>query len=154
VRAWRVTTLSVAVAVCALTAGATRAQAPAVTAYLDRYLDGDFDRVLADVAAKKDYDGLLKDLEHGGAAWVDAGKPADRARRELAAATVALEASRLAYDSLDWKWVEEIIPIAPGTPLLPGMLPQTYHPPPQILWKTPPKLAEWGCALLRREATP
>ena len=67
-RAWRVTTLSVAVAMCPLTGGATRAQAPAVTAYLDRYLDGDFDHVLADVAANKDYDGLLKDLEHGGAA--------------------------------------------------------------------------------------
>ncbi len=154
-RAWRVTTLLVAVVLCALASGRTRAQAPAVTAYLDGYLAGDFDRVLADVAANKDYDGLLKELEHGGAAWVDGGKPADRPRRELAAATFALEASRLAYDTLDWKWVQEInLNVPPGTPTLTGIPAPSYHPPPQILWKAPAKLAEWGCALLRREPTP
>lgn len=154
-RSWRVTTLSVAVVLCALAGGRTRAQAPAVTAYLDRYLAGDFDRVLADVGAKQDFDGLLKDLDHGGAAWVDGGKPADRPRRELAAATFALEASRLAYDTLDWKWVQRVDLIAPsGAPVLAGIPGQTYQPPPAIWWKIPAKLLEWGCALLRREPTP
>ena len=153
-RAWRVTTLSVAVVLCALAGGRSRAQAPPVTAYLDRYLAGDFDRVLAEIAAKKDYDGLLKELEHGGAAWVDAGK-ADRARRELAAATFALEASRLGYDTMDWKWVQEPNLNAPtGAPVLAGIPGQTYQPPPAIWWKAPAKLLEWGCALLRREPAP
>ena len=154
-RAWRVTALSVAVVLCGIAGGRARAQAPSVTTSLDGYLAGDFDRVLAEVAAKKDYDGLLKELEHGGASWVDAGKPADRPRRELAAATFALEASRLAYDTMDWKWVQEPNLTAPtGAPVLAGIPAQTYQPPPALWWKAPAKLLEWGCALLRREPTP
>jgi tetratricopeptide (TPR) repeat protein len=155
VQGLRVATLSVAVVVCAVAGGATRAQTPPIAADLDGYLSGDFDRVLADVAAKKDFDGLLKDLAHGGTAWVDGGKAADRSRRELAAATFALEAARLASETLEWKWVQSVnLNVPAGTPILSGIPGQSYHPPPAVWWKTPPKLLEWGCALLRREPTP
>ena len=153
-RAWRFGALFVALVVCGLAGGHAIAQTQTTASLLDRYRGGDFAGALADVAAKKDYDGLLKDLQRQGQAWVDAGPAADRARRELAASTLALEAARVAAETAEWKWVQHVPGNAPGTPHLPGILPQSYQAPDAIWWKTPPQLIEWGCALLRREPAP
>jgi tetratricopeptide (TPR) repeat protein len=146
--------LPLAVVVCAIGAPQPGAQTPAASALLDRYIAGDFESTIASVAARNDYDGLLKDLDHSGVAWVDAGPPAQHARRELAAATFALEAARVAAETGDWKWVQQVRLNAPGTVHLPGIPPQTSRAADALWWKAPPRLVEWGCALLRRDAEP
>jgi tetratricopeptide (TPR) repeat protein len=153
-RAWRLGALFVAVLVCGLADGRPSAQAPAIEPLLNRYFGGDFPGVVADIAATKDYDELLKNLEHQGVAWIDIGGPKERSRRELAVATLALEAARIAAETGDWKWIQQVRLNAPGTQHLPGILPQSYTAPAALWWKTPPKLIEWACALLRREPAP
>jgi tetratricopeptide (TPR) repeat protein len=151
--------------VCVVLASATASpagrpvQATPVTAHLDRFLRGEFDAVVAGLEATRDYDALLNALEQNGAAWVAAAPEPERSRRRLAAATFALEAGRAAALRHDWKWVQRIdlnqpwarppaeIPIAERPP-------QTFRAFPQVLWKTAPRLIEWGCALVRTERTP
>ena len=158
-RAWRLGALFVAIVVCGLTGARPQAQPPAIVAQLDRYLAGDSIIVVSEIAAKKDFDGLLKGLEQHGQAWVDAGAPTERPRRELAAATLALESARIAAETDQWKWIQQVRLNAPNTVHLPSITEHfrdgpAYHAPDAIWWKTPPKLIEWGCALLRREPTP
>jgi tetratricopeptide (TPR) repeat protein len=119
-----------------LTNGLPLAQATAIASQLDRYLRGEFDAVAAELAARKDFDDALDDLKRAGPAWIAAATREDRPRRELTAATVALEAARAA-DNSDWKWVQQL------------RLDGPYRPPPAIHWKSPPLLIEWGCSLLR-----
>jgi len=68
VREWPFAVLLLALVVCAASESRPRAQAPATTALLDRYLAGDFDAVIASVSARDDFDGLLKDLQRSGIA--------------------------------------------------------------------------------------
>jgi VWFA-related protein len=123
-------------------------QAPALHAQLDRYLHGEFDAVVSEVAARGKYDDLLDDLKRHGPAWIDAEGPAGRSRRALAAATFALETTRAAEDE-DWKWIQRInLGSSPGFPR------PSYQPEPALWWKTPPRLLEWGCATIRDIGTP
>src|ERR1700733_11703317 len=73
----------------------SRADAPTAVALLDRYGRGDFDGVVSDLAALRDFNLLLKQLKDTGPAWIEAGGRTERARRSLTAATVALEAARV-----------------------------------------------------------
>ena len=126
-----------------LTSAVPPSQGPPAVAYplLDRYLKGDFDAVVRDLQALESFDELLAQLTRGGPIWVDRD-PADRPRRRLAAATLALEAARVA-DKVDWKWVQRL--------KAQGNEPQGAD---HIFWKAPPLLIEWGCALMRTEPRP
>lgn len=106
-----------------------------ITTLLDRYLAGHFAEVIGAIENEGDYDDLLKDLKRDAPAWIDAGGPADRPRRQLAAATLALEAARAGtFD--DWKLVQNFVRLE------------------YIYWKAPPKLIEWGCQLLSQAGPP
>lgn len=111
------------------------ASAPAITQQLDRYAAGEFARVAAELDQTTDFNDLLKQLQRHGPDWMAAGGPADRPRRELAAATFALEAAR-AGAFKDWKLVQSWMGLE------------------NVYWRASPLLIEWGCALLRTQATP
>ena len=130
----------VAAASIGLAPGHPSAQAPTAIAMLDRYAAGQFDAVTAELASLKDFDDLLKQLRHDGQAWIGSGGASDRSRRELAAATFALEAAR-ADEWTEWKLVQ-------SHPEVPS------HPADSLFWKPPPLLIEWGCALFGREPAP
>lgn len=106
---------------------------------LDRYAAGQFDAVTAELEGPTDFQQLLEDLKTHAEAWLTAGGAADRSRREIAAATFALEAARIA-EWREWKWIQKPPPTM-------GRLPTLF-------WKPAPLLIEWGCALLRRNTTP
>lgn len=131
------------VAVC-LSAGSRPAAAPTGGALLERYARGDFDRVVSDLAAIKDFEPIYKDLKNNAAKWIDAGGPStgsgsndDRERRRVAAATFALEAAHIGALT-DWKEVRTFIRLD------------------NIYWRAPSQLLEWGCQTMRAtpEATP
>ena len=112
---------------------------------LDRYARGEFDAVLAEVAAADDFDALLAMLQRDAPAWIAAAGPADAPRRRLAAATLAIEAAR-ATDHLDWKWVQQVrLNMGKENPLV---------APDLLYWKSPPQLIEWGCTILREAGPP
>ena len=114
----------------------------------DRYAAGQFDAVVADLSKEGvDFEALLEELKRDGPAWIEAGGPEARARRELVAATVALEAAR-AGEWHDWKRVQrQPLMCAADTG-------ECYQPPSVLYWKAPPLLIEWGCELFRRDETP
>ena len=64
------------------------------TALLDQYLSGQFAHVAEALAGDVDYGAILSDLRRDGPSWIEAAGASARARRELAAATFALEAAR------------------------------------------------------------
>src|SRR5690348_11746147 len=87
-----------AVVVCALwlaTPARLTGETPKTTDLLDQYLRGQFEAVVATLATFSRFKDFAEDLERDAPTWIEAGGPALRAKRELAAATVALEASRL-----------------------------------------------------------
>ncbi len=122
------------------------AQRPSVTDLLDRYAAGEFDAVAAVLATKIDFADLLKQLKAEGPAWTAAQGSENRERRELAAATFALEAAR-ADERNEWRQRLKQPPIE-----LPGGPP--YQPPDVLDWKPPPLLIEWGCQMFRRDPAP
>lgn len=126
-------------AVAFAVSGAAAAQTPSVSAQLDRYLQGDHEAVVSELTALDNLDDVLEALKRDGPAWIDAGGPGEKPRRVLTAATLALEAGR-AGAFHEWKLIDRYgVQEPPIT---------TVH------WKTPPLLIEWGCALLRSQATP
>jgi len=149
-----------------LAAGTSGTQRLSVTAALDRYLAGDFDRVLAEVAAARHFDDLLDDLKRGAPGWIEAGGASERDRRELAAATFAMEAARAAASTSASSEVLQINlnltttepPLgAPPAPNLPNLLDpanQSYQALPLVHWKPPARLLEWGCERLRQRLAP
>lgn len=115
---------------------------PSATALLDRYLHGDYDQVVAALSTDSSLGDVLSQLKHDGQAWIDADGPAARDRRELTAATVALEAAR-AGEWHEWKLREKV------------QFPGEGRPPTVFLyWKAPPLLIEWACALMRQGHQP
>jgi tetratricopeptide (TPR) repeat protein len=118
-----------------LAAPSLRAQSPDTIGLLDRYAWGEFAAVVSALDEVKDFKDLHKDLVDKGPAWIAAGGPSDRARRELAAATFALEAAR-AGEWDDWKLLRKFMAMD------------------NIYWSGPPQLIEYGCALFRKDATP
>ena len=131
-------------------ATAGRAQTLPVTDLLDRYVHGEFDAVVRDLESLSDFRPILKGLEDQGAAWIEADGSANRERRQLAAATFALEAARVdAWN--EWKDRRSV----------PDYLAQACGPdgktprPPEVLaWKPPPLLIAWGSARFTRESKP
>ncbi|HET9268446.1 MAG TPA: hypothetical protein VFO31_09785, partial [Vicinamibacterales bacterium] len=122
-------------------AGSARSQqTPALHAQLDRYLNGEFEAVAAELAAVRDFDDLRKDLERHAPAWINAAGAREWPRRHLAAATFALEAARAAEHE-EWKWVQQIRGVNPPQP-------------PALWWKAPPRLIEWGCEVIRTGQVP
>jgi tetratricopeptide (TPR) repeat protein len=124
-------------AACSLSLGGQTP--PAAITLLERYAAGQFDAVTAELGGIDDFGQLLKDLKNYAGEWIAAGGPADVSRRELAAATFALEAARV-DEWWEWKWIQEP---PPGT-----------TPLPTLYWKPPPLLIEWACELFRRDDAP
>lgn len=109
----------------------------------------------AEIAARGDLDRLLNDLKQHAPAWIAAGEANERPRRQLAAATFALEAARAA-EHAEWKWIQNNrLGPDPVSQVEGGkFLPSTYRPQPALWWKTPPLLIEWACDLLRQGSVP
>jgi tetratricopeptide (TPR) repeat protein len=143
---------SVLVVWACIAGGRPAATSLSVTALLDQYAAGRFDAVVEALAADGvDFEDVLKQLRLDGPAWMDAGGPADRARRELVAATFALEAAR-AGAWRDWKRTQkQPLMCAEGEAAARA---GCYQPPSILYWKAPPLLIEWGCELFRRDETP
>jgi len=123
-----------------------------LAARLDRYAAGEFDAALTDLRTPADFEALPKQFEQQAAAWMDAGGAADRARRQLAAATFALEAAR----ADEWRHWKQIL-MAPGSVVAVGSREPRLDvsiPLSSLVWGAAPKLIEWGCRLLRADATP
>lgn len=122
---------------CLATVRSSAQQSLTTADLLDRYAKGEFADVLSKVATLEKLTDLVKDLKRDEVtAWLDAGGPDDRNRRELAAATFALESAR-ADEWQEWKSIVNN-PIGP----------------PNVYWMPPPLLIEWGCELLRQHAEP
>ena len=148
-RAWRVALAGV---VAVLAVPMPSAQGLVATDLLDRYFRGEFDAVVASLEKVNDFDDILKELKQDGPAWIDASGPAARERRELAAATVALEAARLGQ----WtEWKHRELYVRPDTGDAPPI--KWYdengkeYIAESLWWEAPPLLIEWGCALFRRD---
>ena len=124
-----------------LIAGTTAAQKVTVLDLLNSYANGQFDAVVAELARVSDFGDLLNDLKRDAQAWLDAGGPADRDRRELVAATFALEAAR-ADEWYEWVWIQRQPPM------------EEYQPLNVMYWKPPPLLIEWGCQVMRGHEPP
>lgn len=126
----------------AFAGGPSTAQRRSVTDLLDRYGAGRFDAVVEELSGDDlDFGDLLKQLRQEGPGWIAAGGAARRARRELTAATVALEAAR-AGEWHEWKAIQRQDNFFELRPLN------------VLYWKAPPLLIEWGCELFRRDTTP
>src|SRR5688572_20970019 len=118
---------------------APRAQAPLASSQLDRYYRGEFETVSRELNALDNLDGVLDGLKRDAPAWIDAGGPAERSKRVLAAATFALEGGR-AGAFQEWKLIDnyrvEHGLAGGGPPLINTTM---------VHWKAPPLLIEWGC---------
>src|SRR5688572_6056606 len=98
----RALALACTAAVC-LTSLSSRAQGLSVVELLESYKAGKFSAVVAELEGDIDFNEVLKQLQEQGPAWIDAG-PDERDRRELVAATFALEAAR-AGEWREWKFI-------------------------------------------------
>jgi len=128
-------------------------------ALVERYAKGEFAEVVAILEAtdKKDFGHILNDLKKGGPAWIAVGGAADRERREVAAATFALEASR-ASEWLEWKRVMGMSQLSERRTIVDSTGSGTgdltlggdgFVNADLLYWQASPKLLEWGCALAR-----
>jgi tetratricopeptide (TPR) repeat protein len=134
--------LSASLVICACLAdGTSAARNLSVVELLDRYAAGQFDAVVAELAGDVNFEELLNQLKRDGPGWIAAGGAAAEARRQLVAATFALEAARV--DSwTEWKWIQK----QPSVMEL-QLLNVLY-------WKPPPLLIEWACELFRKDEVP
>ena len=144
-------------AVSAAVAGGASPQAPPASPLilLDRYARGEFDLVITEIAQQENAAPILEALERDGAAWIARDGESARARRELAAATFALETARV-HEWTEWKYIKdqpEMKPPAPPAGAEPSKAPP-YKPRDVLEWQPPPRLIEWGCRLFARDATP
>jgi tetratricopeptide (TPR) repeat protein len=136
--------------VLAVVSGRALAQEPSTLELLDRYAMGKFADVNTTLAKTENFKRIYKDLRGDNTkAWLDAGGTGDRARRELAAATFALEAAR-ADQWREWKWHQRQRALATpdGVPGGGASLSKV----PVLYWLPPPVLIEWGCELMRAHA--
>jgi tetratricopeptide (TPR) repeat protein len=139
---------AIAVLACLTTGHA--AQSLSVTDLLDRYLNGQFDAVVTHLETLDDFRPVLQGLRDEGAAWIEAGGTAARERRELTAATFALEAARV-DEWNEWK----------DRRLAPSYLDQECGPdgktpktPEILVWKPAPLLIVWGSSVFTRDSKP
>ena len=131
--------------VSVLAGGRPAARTASVKDLLDRYLSGQFAQVVEAFTEEVDYGVILKELQRDGPGWIDAGGAPARERREIAAATFALEAAR-AGEWHEWKLIQKQPQMCAGG--------ECVQPPNVLYWKAPPLLIEWGCALLRKHSAP
>jgi tetratricopeptide (TPR) repeat protein len=138
----RLLALSLAVTAC-FVSGGSAARSLSVLELLDAYAAGRFDPVVEELAGDVNFAEILKQLRRDGPTWIGAADPAARERRELVAATFALEAAR-AGEWHEWKHIKK----------QPAPCIDCPNPPNVLYWRPPPLLIEWGCELLRRNPTP
>src|SRR6187431_237449 len=129
----RTLALACAAAVC-LTSMSSRAHGLSVVEMLDSYKAGKFAAVIAELEGDIDFKELLKQLQDQGPAWIDAGGPDERERRELVAATFALEAAR-ADEWREWKFIVQNPKMcAPPPPNQPPSSSDCYEPLSTLYW--------------------
>ena len=118
---------------------------------LDRYAAGDFEAVVTALGDIWEFDRFAKDLGKLAPAWTAAGGPEDRARRELAIATFALEAARV-DPRREWKRIVKPPEMAAVNSEVEGNEP--FQPLNSLYWGPAPNLIEWACRILRVDQTP
>jgi tetratricopeptide (TPR) repeat protein len=116
---------------------------------LEAYKAGKFSATLAALEGDIDFKEVLKQLQDQGPAWIDAGGPGERDRRELVAATFALEAAR-AGEWREWKFLWRQPEMCAPAETKGGCV----QPLNVLEWKAPPLLIEWACRRLREDETP
>lgn len=135
--------LCICAAAWAVVASTTHAQAPpTVLSMLDAYAAGRFDQVVADLERTEDFTPILDQFRRDGPEWINSAGADKADRRELIAATFALEAARAAIGR-PWKLLLRV-PSAPGISLIGYTL----------YWEAPPLILEWACERLRARPTP
>ena len=117
-----------------------------VVRWLDAYREGQFEGVVAELDRETNFSPILDQLRRDGPKWIAAGGPQEVRRRQLVAATFALEAARIGM-RYDWKRIQMQERYS-----LPGA--DDIQPLNVLNWKAPPLLIEWGCELFRKDATP
>lgn len=142
-----------ALAVLLQSASPVWTQALPVTTLLDKYLAGEFDAVVAHAEALSTAEKILTALDESGDGWINRDGGEARDRRELAAATFALEIARTGVWSA-WKF-RQVQPLM----FVPGADPATspagsYRPRDLLTWAPAAKLVEWGCARFRKRPQP
>jgi tetratricopeptide (TPR) repeat protein len=137
-------------AVCVATVPSAAPPASAIE-LLNRYAGGDFEAVVAALGDVTDWDQLVKDLRAEAPAWIEAGGPTDRARRELAVATFALEAARI-DEWREWKRIVKPPQMEAVNSEVAGNPP--YQPLNALYWGPAPILIEWACRIFRLDETP
>lgn len=123
-----------------------RAGNVSVVELLDAYRAGQFDRVIAALERETNFKPILDQLRRDGPGWIAAAGPSEIARRELVAATFALEAARV---GMRYEWKRTQMQERYSLPGGPDLQPLNV-----LNWKSPPLLIEWGCALFRRDDKP
>ncbi len=112
--------------------------------WLDAYRAGQFDRVVAELDRETNFKDILEQLRRDGPRWISAAGPSEVPRRQLVAATFALEAARVGQ-RYEWKLIQMQEPMCSASDLQPLNV---------LYWKPPPLLIEWGCALFRKDEKP
>lgn len=113
------------------------AQPPTVVSWLDAYAAGRAEQVATELRRVEDFDPILEQLKRDGPGWIAAAGSEQADRRELVAATFALEAARAGIGR-PWK----LLLSAPD-----GTVGYTLY------WQAPPLLLEWACERLRARAS-
>ena len=150
----RALALACTAAVC-LTSLSSRAQGLSVVEMLESYKAGKFSAIVTELEGDIDFKEVLKQLQEQGPVWIEAGGPDERDRRELVAATFALEAAR-AGEWREWKFIwkqPQLCPPPPpdGSPPAKGGCIQPLN---VLEWKAPPLLIEWACRRMRKDEVP
>lgn len=121
--------------------GPSTAGGISVVEWLDAYRAGEFDRVVAELDRETNFKETLAQLRRDGPRWIAAAGPSEVPRRQLVAATFALEAARVGM-RYEWKL----------TQMQPKM--EDLQPMNVLYWKPPPLLIEWGCQLFLKDEKP
>ncbi|MCR4373696.1 MAG: hypothetical protein NUW22_02490 [Acidobacteria bacterium] len=129
------------------TAGQASGPRPAapqtVVTWLDAYAAGRFKEVVSALQRTDDFSGILEQLKRDGPPWIAAAGPAEIDRRELVAATFALEAARAGIGR-PWKlWLR----VPSGAEMGMALVGVTLY------WEAPPLILEWACERFRARST-
>src|SRR5262245_43165394 len=140
----RALALACTAAVC-LTTISSGAHSLSVVELLESYRSGRFTEAVTTLEVDIDVKDLLKQRQDQGPSWIDAGGAAERDRRELVAATFALEAER-ADEWREWKFLWKQPEMCAPAETKGGCV----QPLNVLEWKAPPLLIEWACRRMRK----